>query len=137
MSFKTFSLDQLGWRSNYAQNLTLADFEAGYPARVTAVHRSGLSVLSSRGNGTVVLPPHFADVEMAVAVGDWVMVDHDADRIIRLIERYSLIARVAAGGDHRRQSIAANLDTLFVATGTLSHVGLRRRCRACRGPDEI
>ncbi|MGC1551102.1 MAG: ribosome small subunit-dependent GTPase A [Rhodanobacter sp.] len=116
MSPKTFSLDQLGWRSHYAQNLTLADFEAGYPARVTAVHRTGLSVLSSRGHGTAVLPPSLVDTESAVAVGDWVMVDHDADRVIRLIERYTLIERVAAGGDHRRQSIAANLDTLFVVT---------------------
>lgn len=116
MSFQTFSLDQLGWRPNYAQNLTLADFEAGYPARVTAVHRTGLSVLSSRGHGTVVLPPNLVDTESVVAVGDWVMVDHDADRVIQLIERSSLIERVAAGGDHRRQSIAANLDTLFVVT---------------------
>ena len=116
MSLQTFSLDQLGWRPHYAQNLTLTDFEAGYPARVMAVHRSGLSVLSSRGSATVVLPPSLVGTDQGVAVGDWVMVDREADRVIRLIERYSLIARVAAGGDHRRQSIAANLDTLFVVT---------------------
>lgn len=114
MSFQTFSLHQLGWRFNHAQHLTLADFEAGYPARVIAVHRSGLSVLSSRGQGAVVLPHQLADAD--VTVGDWVMVAHDADRVLCVIERESLIARVAAGSERHRQSIAANLDTLFIVT---------------------
>jgi ribosome biogenesis GTPase len=116
MSSQTFSLDQLGWRPYYAQNLTLADFEAGYPARVTAVHRSGLSVLSSRGSATVTVPLGLVHADSAVAVGDWVLVDQHVDRVLRLIERYSLVARVAAGGGHRRQPIAANLDTLFVVS---------------------
>ncbi|WP_430387295.1 ribosome small subunit-dependent GTPase A [Dyella sp. 20L07] len=116
MSFKTFSLRQLGWRAEYADHLTLADFDAGYPARVVAVHRNGLSVLSSRGLGSAVLPHHLGDTDNSIAVGDWVMVEHEADRVVRLVERQSLIARVAAGGDHRRQSIAANLDALFIVT---------------------
>jgi ribosome biogenesis GTPase len=116
MSLQTFSLHQLGWQSSYAQHLTLADFEAGYPARVMAVHRSGLSILSSRGQGSVVLPHHLADTDTAVAVGDWVLVEHSVDRVLRLIERRSLIARIAAGGEHQRQPIAANVDTLFIVT---------------------
>ena len=114
MSFSTFSLHQLGWRTEYAQHLELADFEAGYPARVMAVHRSGLSVLSSRGLGALALPPHLVDV--GVVVGDWVLVEHHADRVLRLLHRQSLMARVAAGEDHRRQSIAANLDVLFIVS---------------------
>jgi ribosome biogenesis GTPase len=114
MSFQTFSLHQLGWRFHHAQHLTLADFEAGYPARVTAVHRSGVLVLSSRGQGAVVLPHHVVDAD--IAVGDWVLIEHDADRVLRVIERESLIARVAAGSGYRHRSIAANLDTLFIVT---------------------
>jgi len=112
MSFQMFSLHQLGWRAEYAQQLTLADFEAGYPARVAAVHRSGLSVLSSRGQDMVVLPHHLA----GIAVGDWVLVEHDAGRVHSLLRRQSLVERVAAGGEHQRQSIAANLDVLFVVS---------------------
>ncbi|MFC5741155.1 ribosome small subunit-dependent GTPase A [Dyella tabacisoli] len=117
MSTQIFSLHQLGWRPAYAQHLTIDDFEAGYPARVVGVHRNGLAVLSSQGAALVALPPQRAAMaETAITVGDWVMVEQDASRMLRLIERQSLIARVAAGSDHRLQSIAANLDTLFIVT---------------------
>jgi ribosome biogenesis GTPase / thiamine phosphate phosphatase len=114
MSFQSFSLHQLGWRFNHAQHLTLADFEAGYPARVIAVHRSGLSVLSSRGRGSLQWPHHLVDTD--VAMGDWVMVEHDACRVVRVIERQSLITCVAS---HRRQPIAANIDTLFIVASCI------------------
>ncbi|WP_266183282.1 ribosome small subunit-dependent GTPase A [Dyella humicola] len=120
------TLSQLGWRPSYAQHLTLMDFEAGYPARVSAVHRSGLTVLSSRGAGSVVLPHRLVDAESAVAVGDWILIEHEADRVIRLIQRQSLIERVAAGEDHRRQSIAANVDTLFIVTSCNDDFNLSR-----------
>lgn len=116
MPFQTFSLHQLGWQPEYARQLTLADFEAGYPARVMAAHRSGLMVMSSRGHDAVVLPHHLADAGDGVAVGDWVLVEHEAGRVLRLLERRSALVRIAAGGDHRRQSIAANLDVLFVVS---------------------
>jgi len=112
MSFQTFSLHQLGWQPAYAQHLALTDFDAGYPARVMAVHRSGLIVMSSRGQGAVVVPPALD----GVAVGDWVLVEHEADRILCVLERQSLLQRVAAGGERRHQSIAANLDALFVVS---------------------
>jgi ribosome biogenesis GTPase / thiamine phosphate phosphatase len=116
MPFQTFSLHQLGWRPEYARHLTLADFEAGYPARVVAVHRNGLLVLSSRGTGFAALPAHLVDSDVAVAVGDWVLIEHAADRALCVLNRHSLLERVAAGGDRRRQSIAANLDVLFVVS---------------------
>ncbi|KAF1005833.1 MAG: Small ribosomal subunit biogenesis GTPase RsgA [Luteibacter sp.] len=115
MSFHGYSLDQLDWRPDYARSLTLEDFEAGFPARVVAVHRSGVVTLSARGAIPVVVPPS-VHAEASLAVGDWVLVEHDADRVLRLVPRQGLIERIAAGGDHRRQAIAANLDTLFVVT---------------------
>lgn len=117
MPFPIFTLHQLGWRPRYAQHLTLEDFEAGYPARVVGVHRNGLSVLSARGAAMVTLTHTAASgVEPAVTVGDWVLLETDAPRVLRVIERQSLIARVAAGGEHRMQAIAANLDSLFIVT---------------------
>lgn len=115
MSFHGYSLDQLGWRPDYARTLTIEDFEAGFPARVIAVHRSGVVTLSARGAIPVVVPPSVHATSM-LAVGDWVLVEHEADRVFRVVPRQSLLERVAAGGDHRRQAIAANLDTLFVVT---------------------
>ena len=116
MSFQTFSLHQLGWRPEYARHLTLADFDAGYPARVMAVHRSGLVVVSSRGQASVVVPHAVSEAGEGIAVGDWVLVEHEADRVLRALDRQSVLLRMAAGGDHRRQSIAANLDVLFVVS---------------------
>ena len=67
-----YSLHQLGWRASYAQHLGLDDFESAYPARVMAVHRNGLAVLSSRGHAQVVVPQRVADaLEVSIAVGDW------------------------------------------------------------------
>lgn len=127
MSQRAFTLSQLGWRPGYSQHLTLQDFEAGYPARVVGVHRNGLSVLSARGAGTVSLPHGLAAAaEPAVTVGDWLLVETDAPRVLRVIERQSLIARIAAGSEHRRQSIAANLDTLFVVTSCNEDFNLSR-----------
>lgn len=116
MSFQTFSLHQLGWRPDYAHQLSLDDFEAGYPARVVAVHRSGPVVLSSRGQSSVVLPRDVSGADGGVAVGDWVMVAHDADRVLHVLDRRSSIVRAAAGSDARSQAIAANVDVLFVVS---------------------
>ncbi|TBR40483.1 MULTISPECIES: ribosome small subunit-dependent GTPase A [Dyella] len=116
MSYQSYSLHQLGWRTTLAHDLTLDDFESAYPARITAVHRDGVAVLSSRGHGHAVVPHGLhADVG-AFAVGDWVMVEQSADRVFRRIQRQSLLARVAAGETHAHQPIAANVDTLFIVT---------------------
>ena len=109
MSIQFPTLSQLGWRPGFSQHLTLQDFEAGYPARVTGVHRDKLSVLSSRGAATLPLPPGAAPV-----IGDWLLVEMDAPRVLRLIERHSTLESVVPGAAHRTQPIAANLDSLFV-----------------------
>lgn len=116
MPFQTYSLHQLGWRASLAHALSLDDFEAAYPARVTAVHRDGLAVLSSRGPGHAVVPRNLHAAVGAFAVGDWVMIEQAAERVTQRIERQSLIARIAAGETHHEQPIAANVDTLFVVT---------------------
>jgi ribosome biogenesis GTPase len=61
-----------------------------------------------------------------VTVGDWVLVENDAPRLLRVIERRSVIARLAAGLEIRRQLIAANVDTLFVVTSCNHDFNLSR-----------
>ncbi|KQZ77786.1 GTPase RsgA [Rhodanobacter sp. Root561] len=123
MYSQTFTLSQLGWRLSYSHDLTLQDFEAGYPARVVGVHRNALSVLSARGAASVTLS---AAVEPAITVGDWLLLEMEAPRVLRLLERQSLIARIAAGSEHRLQAIAANLDTLFIVTSCNHDFNLSR-----------
>jgi ribosome biogenesis GTPase / thiamine phosphate phosphatase len=111
------SLARLGWRPFHSQQLTLDDLEAAYPARVTSVHRTGLAIISEQGTANVTVPPRLLEsLELPITVGDWVLVEHAALRVQRVISPYSVIKRQAAGTDHRQQPIAANLDTLFVVT---------------------
>ena len=96
------SLVQLGWRACYAQQLTLEDLDAAFPARVSGVHRNRIDVLHEGGESSVTLPPLLlVEGEARVTVGDWVLVEAQAPRVMRLLDRASLIARVAAGSDCR------------------------------------
>lgn len=112
MSFH--SLAQLGWRACFAQQLTLDDLAGSYPARICGVHRSGVTALSELGEARLVVPPRLQAA--APTVGDWVLVERAAPRVERILERQSLISRLAAGREQREQAIAANIDTLFVVT---------------------
>jgi len=112
-----YTLGYLGWRTFHAQQLRLEDLEATHPARVRSVHRSGLEVISERGPASVTVPKRITEAHpMGVTVGDWLLVENDAPRVARYIDPFSVIVRNAAGKEHRRQAIAANLDTLFVVT---------------------
>lgn len=117
MSPSAFSLSRYGWRPFHSQQLTLQDLETAHPARVSSVHRSGLVVISEQGVVTVAVPPRLLEsLEAPITVGDWVLIEHSAPRVQRVISPYSVIKRQAAGTDHRVQTIAANLDTMFVVT---------------------
>ncbi len=117
MSSSAYTLARLGWRAFHSQQLRMEDLDAAYPARVSSVHRSALSVISERGAASVSVPQRVtAGESIGVTVGDWVLVENEAPRVARLVKPHSVIARTAAGTDHRQQAIAANLDTLFVVT---------------------
>jgi ribosome biogenesis GTPase len=123
----SFSLDQLGWSAFYSQQLTLEDLEAGLPARVSNVQRNLVTVLSECGSLDVVVPPGLTDAaDTAIAVGDWLLIERDAPRVMRILERRSLISRMAAGLEQRMQVVAANIDTLFVVTSCNDDFNLSR-----------
>src|SRR5262245_57289302 len=106
MSPGSYSLARLGWRAFHSQQLRLEDLDAAYPARVSSVHRSGLSVISERGAASVSVPHRITEAEPAgITVGDWVLVENDALRVARLIKPHSAIVRTAAGTEHRQQAI--------------------------------
>jgi ribosome biogenesis GTPase len=115
---QTTSLAQLGWRPFYSQQLTLEDLYDGFPARVAAVQRSLFTVLAESGGHQVSLPQRLRPdgATSGMTVGDWVLVRSRTLQFVRLLDRQSLIARMAAGTESVRQPIAANVDTLFVVT---------------------
>jgi len=112
------SLSHLGWRPFFSQQLTLDELETTHPARVVTVQRNALDTISERGPLRVTLPSALLQSGLAAvaAVGDWVLVESYAARVVRILERQSVIARLAAGDETRQQLIAANIDTLFVVT---------------------
>jgi ribosome biogenesis GTPase len=128
MYAQTFSLHQLGWRPFFAQQITLDDLDTAFPARVSVVQRTLLTVLAESGEHEVTLPPDLRpnELEPAITVGDWVLVQKQTSQVERLFERQSLIARVAAGTEPRPQSIAANVDTLFVVMSCNDDFNLSR-----------
>jgi ribosome biogenesis GTPase len=112
MSVPFPTLSQLGWRPGFSQHLSLQDFESGYPARVTDVRRDGMCVLSSRGRAVLPLPSGEA---LAPLVGDWLLLDMEAPRVVRRLGRQSVLA-----------GCAANLDSLFVVASCGDHLDLPR-----------
>jgi ribosome biogenesis GTPase len=114
----TSSLSQLGWRPFFSQQLTLNELETLRPARVVSVQRNALDAMTEHGPLRVTLPGALLQSGLAAvaAVGDWVLIEPDTSRVARVLERQSVIARLAAGDETRQQLIAANIDTLFVVT---------------------
>ena len=127
MSDGNITLGQLGWRACYSSQLTLEDLDRGFVARVASVHRSRIEALGEAGPLEVVATASwFADGATPVAVGDWVFVEAGTARLLRVLERQSLIRRLAAGGAQREQAIAANVDTAFVVTSCNDDFNLSR-----------
>jgi ribosome biogenesis GTPase len=128
MSKETTSLIRLGWRPFYSQQLTLEDLDESFPARVAAVHRSLLVVLAESGEHQIGLPQRLRPdgATPGITVGDWLLVQSETHQVVRMLERQSLVARMAAGTEPAQQAIAANVDTLFVVTSCNADFNLSR-----------
>lgn len=112
-----FSLSQLGWRPCFSQQLTLDELTTLLPARVMSVHRNALDVATEQGPVRVTLPGVLLNSGfVTVTVGDWLLVTPGTQRVARVLERQSVISRLAAGEQTRHQLVAANVDSLFVVT---------------------
>lgn len=118
MPLPLYSLSQLGWRPFFSQQIDLADAAALLPARVAAVHRTMLDVLTQTGELQVTLAGSISADSLAasVAVGDWVLVEPGSGRVVRVLDRQTTLGRLAAGERQQRQLIACNVDWLFIVT---------------------
>lgn len=112
----------IGWPDDAAARSTLADLPVGRLARISAQHRSGYIVATSIDHEfpaqslAAWMRPRFPAEDRAV-VGDWVLLEPANDQIVALLPRRTLLKRAAAGESYKQQPIAANIDTVLVASG--------------------
>jgi ribosome biogenesis GTPase len=109
------TLDDLGWRPFFADQFRADERDTCRPVRVMAVHRGKLAVAGEGLDGQI--SSHLVSSrgeEDRPTVGDWLLIDRDSLEPQRILDRASLFKRRAAGGDHRLQLIAANVDTVLI-----------------------
>lgn len=116
MTFDFASLAGFGWHNHFTAQLTTEDFENALPARVAAVHRSGLHIIGPGLEADIQPVREGSDAESAATVGDWLLLERGSLRPRRILDRKSLLKRRAAGTGRQIQLIAANIDTLFIVT---------------------
>ena len=109
------SLEELGWRTFFAAQVSPQTDAHVLPARVLGVER-GLLHVAGPGLPPSLRAPRSADPEDAATVGDWLLVDPNRRSVARRLKRLGLFKRGAAGTEKRVQLIAANVDTLFIVT---------------------
>ncbi len=85
--------------------------DGAWPARIISEHRGALE--AHDGAFLRSLPPH-----PQAAVGDWVHLRDGPDglRIVHLVERINAVQRKAVGAFTGRQTVAANLNRVFIVT---------------------
>ncbi len=106
------SLNSLGWRPHFQAQI--GPEEDGLPARVMNVHRGRIELALEHGSASIEL--HGRSASMGLIVGDWVLLDVDHSQVRQRLEPFGLFQRRAAGTGGEIQSIAANVDTLFIVT---------------------
>lgn len=123
-----YKLTELGWRPVLQQTLSFEDLEAGYAARVDAVFRDRLHVITERGEKNVLVSGvlNTDDSEHRVTTGDWLWLEYETDKPLKILERLNVLKRTAAGTDPKTQLIAANIDTVFVVSSCNQDFNLSR-----------
>ncbi|MBY6223175.1 ribosome small subunit-dependent GTPase A [Ferrimonas balearica] len=115
-----FTLQQLGWKPVFQQQVELDQWQHK-PARVFAVHRNRLDIVTEQGELSLALTPGMP----RITVGDWLLLGEQAQDVT-LLERRSLFQRKAAGTALEAQLIAANVDTLFIVSSLNDDFNLNR-----------
>lgn len=108
------TLSDLGWSAHYQSQLEIDEVGTATPARITGVHRTQVTGLTTSGVVELALDPGVSTA--SIAVGDWVLCDPDAARLTRRLDRLSTLQRGSDYVHGDRQLIAANIDTLFITT---------------------
>lgn len=110
-----FDAEAIGWRPFFQDQLTSEEVAAqSQPARVCRVQARRCHVWSPRGQHALAINI-FGEAGLP-AVGDWLMLDPKKKQPPRRLDRFSTLTRQAPGAKFATQTLAANVDTLFVVT---------------------
>ena len=109
------TLEELGWKACFSEQITSEEAGQCRPVRVMAVHRGKIAV-AGVGAHRFISPyiPGAGPLDDHPTVGDWLLVDRDTLEPIRVLRRMNLFKRRAPGDPRKEQMIAANVDTLFI-----------------------
>lgn len=118
---KSNSLSQLGWKPFFQQQLTLEEWEESTMGRIVSQERGTIIVQTEEER----LPIQIKQEMPQFAVGDWILLNSEGE-FIRLLERFSLLSRKAAGEVAYSQLIASNIDTLFIVCSMNQDFNLNR-----------
>lgn len=110
----SLSLEQLGWRNHFQQQLPAPLPDDHVPVRVIGVQRSLLLVSGTFGEAQI--SPTIRGSDRPATVGDWLLLDQQEQRAVMRFSRQSLFKRRAPGTDRSEQLIAANVDTLLIVS---------------------
>jgi ribosome biogenesis GTPase len=109
------TLDDLGWRAFFSDQVAPEEARSRHPVRVMAVHRGKIAIAGPGAPPFVA--PYIAGAEPEddhPTVGDWLLIDTATLEPIRVLARMNLFKRRAPGNQRQDQMIAANVDTLFI-----------------------
>ncbi len=120
------ALVDLGWNATLKQSLDehKGDGAKRVVGRVSRLDRGWSTVmLSSRGETM-----RTRNIGADVAVGDWVLVSPDDERVERVLTRFSALTRRVSSDVVKAEShtVAANIDTVFLVQSANSEINLRR-----------
>jgi ribosome biogenesis GTPase len=111
------ALLELGWTPFFGTQVSEDEDRRCVPVRVMSVHRGMVTVAGGGFEDSIASTlPAPGGPEDRPTVGDWLLIDRDDHRLVRILDRTSLFKRPTPHDDRRIQLIAANVDTLFIVT---------------------
>ena len=125
-------LSDFGWNDAVAIAFAATADPGDVPARVVAVHRNRIDVVTNAGEQSATLEPRLlkAAAEDRPATGDWIVLRTDpsgtAARARQVIARRTAFIRGAAGEKAVPQVVAANIDLVLVVMALPHDVNDRR-----------
>lgn len=109
------TLEDLGWREWFSDQLVGDEARLSLPVRVMSVHRGKIAVAGAGLQRFI--SPHItgaAPSDNHPTVGDWLLINRETFEPIRVLERLNLFKRRSPADPRKEQMIAANVDTLFI-----------------------
>lgn len=121
MSSQISTLQQLGWKPFFQQQLSLEDLTDFNIGRVIEQHRDRIVVMSEQGQQSLT----FTVNDEKICVGDWLLFDEQL-RVHRSLDRQSLFERKAPGSKVTTQLIASNIDSVMIVSSLNNDFSLSR-----------